>query len=81
MDLKDIGTGNLLKQIHLRKEDQLIDFVASINNMTTDLHRKVSDIRGEVDQVIKSASRENVPEEIIGELNRLRQEIDTKFQL
>ena len=81
MDLREIGTGNLLKQIHLRKEDQLIEFVACINKMTTGLHRKVSDIRGEIDQVIKSASRENVPEEIIEELNRLRRGIGAKFKL
>ncbi len=81
MDLKEIGAGNLLKQIHLRKEDQLKDCVACVNTMTTGLHRKVSDIRGEADQVIKSASREKVPEEIIEELNRLRQGIDARFKL
>ena len=35
----------------------------------------------EADQVIKSASREKVPEEIIEELNRLRQGIDARFKL
>ena len=81
MDMKEIGTGNLLKQIHLRKEDQLKDFSTCVNKMTTDLHRKVSDTRDEVDQVIKSASREKVPEEIIEELNHLHQGIDARFKL
>ena len=81
MDLKDIGTGNLLKQIRLREKDQLTEVVATINKMTTEIHRKVSGIRGEVNQIIKSASRENVPEEIIEELNRLRQGIDARFKL
>ncbi len=80
-DLKEIGRGNLIKQIRLRKEDQLIDFIASINNMTSGLHGKVSDIRNGVVQVIKSASRKNVPEEIIQELDRLHQDIETAFKL
>jgi len=80
-DLQDIGRGNLVKQIHLRKEDQLIDFIASINNMTADLHTKVSGIQAGVAQVIQSASRKNVPEEIIEELDRLHQRIGTTFNL
>ena len=59
----------------------LKDFSACVNKMTTDLHCKVSDIRDEVDQVIQSALREKVPEEIIEELNRLHQGIDARFKL
>ena len=80
-DLQEIGRGNLVKQIHLRKEDQLIDFIASINNMTADLHAKVSNIQDGVVQVIKSASRENVSNEIIDELDRLHQRIGANFKL
>ena len=80
-DLQEIGRGNLVKHISLRKEDQLKDFVVSINNMTASLHSKVSHIQSEVFQVIKSASLENVPKEIIEELDRLHQKIGTNFKL
>lgn len=81
MDLQEIGRGNLVKQIRLRKEDQLIDFIACINNMTAGLHAKVFEIQSGVVQVIKSASMENVPKEIIEELDRLHQKIGVNFKL
>jgi len=80
-DLEEIGRGNLAKRIRLRKQDQLKDFAESMNKMTDSLHIRVLDVRSEVNQIIKSASQKNVPEEIIEELNHLSQEIDTKFQL
>lgn len=80
-DLKEVGKGNLAKRVGLRKQDQLKDFVGSLNEMIDNLHTKVLDIRSEIAQITQLASRKNVPEEIIEELNHLNQEIDTKFQL
>lgn len=80
-DLEEIGGGNLTKHVGLRKHDQMTDFAESMNKMTNSLHAKVLDVRAGLDQVIKSASRKNVPEEIIEELNRLHQKIGTNFKL
>ena len=80
-DLEEIGKGNLVKQIRLRKRDQMVDFTASINNMTAGIHAKVFDIQTGLVQVIKSASRKNVPEEIMDELDRLHREIEDNFKL
>ena len=80
-DLNEIGKGNLVKQIKLRKQDQLKDVAESLNAMINDLHAKVLDIRTELDQIIKLASQQKVSDELFEKLNHLRQGIDTKFQL
>lgn len=80
-DLEEIAKGNLSKRIRLREKDQMMDFAESMNNMINSLHAKMLDVQTGMDQVIESASREKVPKEIIEEWNRLRQGIDTKFQL
>ncbi len=80
-DLEEIGKGNLVKQIRLRKQDQLKDIAESLNEMVNGLHTKVLDVRTEMDKAIKLSSQKKVPKEIVDELNHLRQGIDTKFQL
>ena len=81
MDLAEIGKGDLIKEVRLRNKDQLTDFVLTINNMTSSLNSRVSDIEADLAEVVKSASLKNVPEETIQELKRLHQKIGDNFKL
>ena len=74
-ELKEIGEGNLTKKILLRNKDQAAELADCINNMTTDLHEKVSRIRTELEHILESARKQDTPKEIIEELEHLHQEI------
>lgn len=80
-ELKEIEKGDLTKSIKLRKKDQIADLSGSLNTMTAGLHEKVLDIRTGVENLIESASKQNAPQELIEELNHLRQTIEMNFKI
>jgi methyl-accepting chemotaxis protein len=80
-DLKVIGEGDLTKVVRLRKEDQLKDMVQSLNNMTTSLHDKVSDIRNGVQETRELAAAVGGAREIDLKLEAVLQRIDDHFEL
>ena len=80
-NLEEIGNGNLVKKIRLRKKDQLTDFVATINNMTSSLNSRVSHIEVGLAEIIETAPLKNLPEETTEELKRLYGKIGTSFKL
>ena len=49
--------------------------------MTSGLHDKIIDIQTEVKHILESASRQNAPEGLIEELNRLREKIGSNFKI
>ena len=79
-DIKEIGQGNLTKKIGLRKKDQITDMADSLNKMTASLHEKVFDIQTEVEHLVESAAKQNAPQGLIEELNRLNQKIKSNFK-
>jgi len=79
-DIKEIGQGDLTKKIGLRKKDQITDMADSLNKMTASLNEKVLDIRTGVEHLVKSAAKQNAPQGLIEELNRLNQKIKSNFK-
>jgi predicted lipoprotein len=53
----------------------------SLNAMTAGLHEKVIGIRTEVENILESASRQNAPKDLTGELNQLHQKIGSIFKV
>jgi methyl-accepting chemotaxis protein len=80
-DLEEIGQGNLKKIIRLRKHDQLTDFAAGINKMTTGMNKRVTDIETGLAEILESASQKNAPEEVVEELKCLQRKIGSNFRL
>jgi len=78
-DLTDIGKGNLVKKIALRKKDQFTDIATSMNNMTMELHNKVFSIETELERLLESAKKQNAPDTLIKELNHLHNSIRKQF--
>ena len=80
-ELKEIREGDLTGNIMLRRKDQITDMADGLNKMTASLHGKVLDIRTGVEHLIESASKQNVPQELIEELNHLHQKIEMNFKI
>ena len=74
-ELKEIGTGDLTKKVLLRKKDQAAELADCINSMTSSLHEKVFRIQTDVDRILDSARKQNVPKDLIKDLEGLRKEI------
>lgn len=79
-DLKEIGEGDLTKNIGLRKKDQLTDMAVSLNKMIASLHDKVLAIQSDVEHLLESASEQNAPERLIQELTYLHNKIKSNFK-
>lgn len=74
-ELKEIGDGNLTKQVMLRKKDQTAELAESINSMVNALREKVLCVHAELEEIM-SAVREGIPPQVIEErLERLDREI------
>ena len=80
-ELKEIGEGDLTKNMRLRKKDQTTDMTVSLNRMIASLHDKVLDIQKAVEQLIESASKQKAPEGLIEELTHLHQRIESNFKI
>jgi len=80
-ELKEIGEGNLTQVIKLRKNDQITAMADSLNQMRTDLQNKILGIKEEVEQIIESASGQDIPPGLIQQLNHLNQKIGSDFKI
>ena len=79
--LRNIGEGDLTTKVVVRKDDTIENMAGCLNNMTSGLHVKILDIQTEVKHILESASRQNAPEGLIEELNRLREKIGSNFKI
>lgn len=80
-ELREIGDGDLTKNIRLREKDQITDMAASINNMAAGLREKVLDLETELGQVIDLASEQRASQKLIEELKSLHQKIGANFKI
>jgi methyl-accepting chemotaxis protein len=80
-DLKMIGEGDLTKRIQIRQQDQLSDFVESLNGMTESLHHKVLDTRADIQRVIDEASGQHAQSDLIMDLKNILDKIESNFNL
>lgn len=79
--LKEVGAGDLTKDIRLRKKDQIQDMAAGLNKMIDSLRDKVFTIQSDVKQLLESASKQNAPEGVIEELDSLHRKIGNVFRI
>ncbi|NVL90024.1 MAG: HAMP domain-containing protein [Desulfobacterales bacterium] len=79
-EIKEIGQGDLTKRIRLRKKDQITELAESIDNMTASLNEKVLDIQTGLERLLELASKQNAPQGLIEELDRLKQKIEHNFK-
>ena len=77
----EIEQGDLTGRIRLREKDQVQDLAVSLNQMATSLHKKIADIRNDIDQLRESASGKDIPETFMNKLKDLDQKVDDYFTL
>ncbi len=82
-DLKEIGEGNLMKNISLRKKDQFTDMANSFNTMTTGLRDRILEVDGCVVDLMEADSdlSGKSPERRREELERIHVLIHKNFNL
>ena len=80
-ELREIGEGNLTQVIKLRKNDQVKAMADSLNQMRTNLQNKILAIKEEVEQIIESASGQDIPPDLSKRLDNLNQKIRNNFKV
>ena len=80
-ELKDIGQGNLTKTIKLRERDQFTTLAESLNLMTAGLRERVLAIQIELEQLLESASKQDISKELMVGLSRLEEDIRQHFKV
>lgn len=80
-ELKEIGNGDLSKDVKVRKKDQIKAMADSLNQMRTNLQKKISDIKEEVEQIIESTAGKEIPPDLVKRLNQLNQKIKNNFKI
>ena len=79
--LEAIGNGDLITLVRLREHDQLMDFAATINQMTGNLKERVSQIEREVEVLRDKTLKDDwSKDEIKGDMERLHQTIHHLFE-
>jgi len=81
LEMKDIGEGDLTKSIKLRQKDQISEMAKSLNKMVAGLREKVLAIQSDLNTTIQTASNQEVPENLIGELTHLNRKIGSSFKV
>ncbi len=80
-DLQEIGEGNLMKKISLRKKDQFTDMANSFNTMTSELRNRVLEVDGCVVDLMEAELNGKSPEKYREELERIHALIHKNFHL
>ena len=80
-DLKIIGDGDLTKKVRLRKKDQFMAIVDTLNRMTASLHEKLVVINTETERLRDMATGQDASPELIEGLNDLHKRIETDFKI
>jgi methyl-accepting chemotaxis protein len=80
-DLKVIAEGDLTKVIRLRKKDQLMEIVDSLNQMTESLREKLTIVKDDLEQIRNTASEKGAPSELIEGLDKLDRKIKANFKI
>jgi methyl-accepting chemotaxis protein len=80
-ELREIGEGNLSKNICLRKDDQMITLCEDMNRMSECLRGKLLTICDDLGEITRRASERKENEELVSELGKLRLKINSEFKL
>lgn len=79
-DLKEIGNGDLAKVVRLRKKDQFMALVESLNLMTGNLREKVLEIQEDVESLGNMASEKGASPELANGIYDLSKKISSNFK-
>jgi methyl-accepting chemotaxis protein len=80
-EIREIGEGDLSKNIHLRKNDQLNAMAEDLNRMCESLREKITGIRDDLVEISHHAASKEENEGMIHEIENLRLKIDSEFRL
>ena len=80
-ELKEIGNGDLTTVITLRKRDQIKILADDLNQMSGNLHEKVSGIRNKILALSEQVSKQKHSKELFEGLKDLDKKIEDEFKL
>ena len=80
-ELREIGEGNLTKNVCLRKKDQMIAMCDDINRMCEGLRGKITAIRDDLGKIARIAAENQDTKALADELEKVRTKIDAEFKL
>lgn len=79
-EIETISAGNLTQKIQLRNKDQLVSLAVSLDSMRRALREKILTMQREVLRVTNTASRLDVSQELVEQLDHLNQHIENNFK-
>jgi methyl-accepting chemotaxis protein len=79
-EIETISAGNLTQKIQLRNKDQLVSLAVSLDSMRRALREKILTMQREVLKVTNTASRLDVSQELVEQLDHLNQHIENNFK-
>lgn len=80
-EIKRIGGGDLSTTVSLRSKDQMLEFAETVNDMTSGLNARVSEIQRQVDAIADAASGADTIEDVNRKADQLRLYIQDHFTL
>lgn len=80
-EIREIGKGNLTKNVCLRKNDQMIALCDDLNRMCEGLRGKITAIRDDLGEIARMAAENEEGKALADELEKVRMKIDAEFKL
>lgn len=80
-EIREIASGDLSKQVRLRKDDQIKEMAESLNFMTTNLRRKLLIIQKEIAELSSPNSGYVISDDMTEKLKQIDKTIETEFKL
>ena len=80
-EIKRIGKGDLSATIALRSKGQMLEFAQRVNEMTTGLHQRISEIQRQAEAIADAASQSGDTDDIGDRADQLNRYIRDHFTL
>lgn len=80
-DMSTVKEGDLTLRVFLRKKDQFTELSESFNEMTANLHDKVKAISSDINQVCASVNKQDLPQTVLEDLDRLSRSVHDRFKI
>jgi methyl-accepting chemotaxis protein len=80
-EIERMGAGNLTQKIQLRDKDQIESLAISLDSMREALREKIQTMQGQIEKVLTTASCQDVPQDLVEQLNHLHQHVENNFKV
>lgn len=80
-EIKEIASGDLNKQVRLRRDDQIKEMAESLNFMTTSLRRKLLIIQKELAELSVLHLKDEISNDMAERLKKINERFETEFKL